>query len=606
MRAFTLFLAFCWFCSFRAIGQQDAPLKTNEAFTRKTDSLEQLLLQPSSDSIRLKNLIELCILFNTHDLRKSLDYIKQAEAIVRTGDITEPQKGQVLFTRGNIALAIADYRTALLYFMQALRLYERLKKMENVSRTLNNIGVVYSYLKQNDLAERYFKDALRVREENGYTQDIGITYTGIGYILEEKKQYKEALVYYQKALAKGLGADDSYLKSIAYNNLGNTYTNLKQPSIAEPLLQKALVLNLEREDLHQVSVTYLHLSEVAVLRKKLDLAEFYLNKAESCARVSANQNQVIQCLKNLSNVYQLQGSYKDAYETRLKYEALHDSTINDESMKQMSALQINYDLDKKNNQIELLSKDKELALAKSSKEHLIRNILILAILVFIVLAIILVRNIRLKQRLNKGLDLENRVLTQENLAAKYEVLKSKVDPHFLFNSLNTLTSVIHFDKEKAIEFIEHFSGLYRYILETGDAELLPLHEELNITRNYLYLQKVRFGDKLIIHDTVTAEQERFIPAFALQMIVENAIKHNIISGSKKLSIFIEDEGDQLVVRNNLQQKTIVSESTKIGQSNILERYQLIGKNIPLFIETETAYIVKLPLLFEQSLSKKRT
>jgi sensor histidine kinase YesM len=195
---------------------------------------------------------------------------------------------------------------------------------------------------------------------------------------------------------------------------------------------------------------------------------------------------------------------------------------------------------------------------------------------------------------NKLLLLEN-----ESIISQYEVLKNQVNPHFLFNSLNTLSSLIRFDPEKAQNFIGEFSDVYRYVLDVKDKILVSVAEELSFVNSYLYLQKLRFGNNLnceiIISDSCMQE---FIVPLSMQMLVENAIKHNEISETFPLNISIECKDSWLIVSNNLNRVDSSLHSKKMGLKNLSERYHLISeKKVEFYIENNR-YIAKIPMIHE--------
>src|SRR5687768_4783144 len=139
---------------------------------------------------------------------------------------------------------------------------------------------------------------------------------------------------------------------------------------------------------------------------------------------------------------------------------------------------------------------------------------------------------------------------RESALAKFDSLRNQVNPHFLFNSLNALTNLVYEDQDKAAKFIKQLSDVYRYLLETHDREIVPLEEEKKFLESYLFLQQIRFGDKLKL--TVSLDEKTCMVApLVLQMLVENAIKHNIISEQSPLSIRVSIDGDFIVVENNL-------------------------------------------------------
>jgi LytS/YehU family sensor histidine kinase len=187
-------------------------------------------------------------------------------------------------------------------------------------------------------------------------------------------------------------------------------------------------------------------------------------------------------------------------------------------------------------------------------------------------------------------------LQKENIAAKYENLKSQVNPHFLFNSLNALTNLVYEDQDKAVKFIKQLSEVYRYVLDTREAEVVSLGEELKFLQSYVYLQQIRFGDKLKIHIRLDNENF-FVTPLALQMLVENAIKHNVISEDDPLNIQLYNDDGFIVVENNLQKKSLPGErSSGLGLENIRKRYELLSERSVVIIENENSFVVKLPVL----------
>jgi hypothetical protein len=187
-------------------------------------------------------------------------------------------------------------------------------------------------------------------------------------------------------------------------------------------------------------------------------------------------------------------------------------------------------------------------------------------------------------------------LREENLVFQNETLKSQVNPHFLFNSLNTVSSLIHSKPDKAEEFINNLSSVYRYILENGQKDKVPLQSELDLINRYFELHRVRDEEKILLSiDYSNAENYQILPV-SLQILLENAIKHNIATRENPLEISIYFEGQHIIVKNNLQKKASQLKSTGIGLKNLAERVRLItGKDL-ITEETNDLFIVKMPLL----------
>jgi two-component system, LytTR family, sensor kinase len=181
--------------------------------------------------------------------------------------------------------------------------------------------------------------------------------------------------------------------------------------------------------------------------------------------------------------------------------------------------------------------------------------------------------------------------------SQLEGLRNQVNPHFLFNSLNTLIYLIPEDPDRAVNFVQKLSKVYRYVLESRDASIIPLRDEVDYLNAYVFLLRERFGDNLRVQiaDFGTDLNKAIVP-LTLQMLFENAIKHNVISIEKPLLIEVFIEKNKLIVRNTLQLKNQVMHSTGVGLENIKARYQLLTKHEVGVIISREYFTVLLPLL----------
>ena len=186
-------------------------------------------------------------------------------------------------------------------------------------------------------------------------------------------------------------------------------------------------------------------------------------------------------------------------------------------------------------------------------------------------------------------------LKREQLALQYETLKSQVNPHFLFNNLNSLTSLISSNPEKAIDFVKKLSEVYRYVLDQKNHELVSLETELKFVESYIYLHKIRFGENLEVQIDVDAKNFKVIP-LSVQLLVENAIKHNEISDKKPLSIRLYTNDDQHLIVDNVLQKKSGSEGSGMGIQNISDRYGFFTDRKVLITFNSERFKVSIPLL----------
>lgn len=187
-------------------------------------------------------------------------------------------------------------------------------------------------------------------------------------------------------------------------------------------------------------------------------------------------------------------------------------------------------------------------------------------------------------------------LKEQNLIFQNETLKSQVNPHFLFNCLNTLSSLVNTQSDTAGHFIIKLSSIYRYILDNGSKVKVPLKDELQFIRDYFYLYQIRNEGKILLRIDIGDDEEYEILPVSLQTLIENAIKHNMATFEKPLRIFIYAEGEYIVVKNNVQRMATQVVSTKIGLKNLNERFTLMtGKGI-IVEKTGEEFLVKAPLL----------
>ncbi|MCX2837698.1 2TM domain-containing protein [Salinimicrobium sp. MT39] len=187
-----------------------------------------------------------------------------------------------------------------------------------------------------------------------------------------------------------------------------------------------------------------------------------------------------------------------------------------------------------------------------------------------------------------------------NASAKFESLKNQIDPHFLFNSLNVLTSLIEENPEQAQKFTTGLSKIYRYVLEQKDKELVDLEEEIKFAVTYINLLKMRFENSIYfeVPGQLSTPEAKVVP-LSLQLLLENTIKHNVVSENKPLRIKIFEEDGYLVLENNLQEKEVLQKRAGVGLQNIVSRYGLVTRREVQIIKDSEKFSVKIPILTKQ-------
>ncbi|RUA13851.1 MAG: histidine kinase [Flavobacteriia bacterium] len=185
-------------------------------------------------------------------------------------------------------------------------------------------------------------------------------------------------------------------------------------------------------------------------------------------------------------------------------------------------------------------------------------------------------------------------------SARFDALKNQLDPHFLFNSLNVLTSLIEEDPKQAQKFTTSLSKVYRYVLEQKNKDLVTVDEELNFAKTYVGLLKMRFEDSIVfdIPEKCSVPDAKIVP-LSLQLLLENAVKHNVVKASRPLHIKVFEKGSMLVVSNNLQEKQVVNKSSGVGLQNIKQRYNILTDRGVVINKTVSDFSVELPMLTQE-------
>lgn len=196
--------------------------------------------------------------------------------------------------------------------------------------------------------------------------------------------------------------------------------------------------------------------------------------------------------------------------------------------------------------------------------------------------------------------LANEKLKKENIQSKFEVLKNQIDPHFFFNSLSVLTSLVYKDADLSADYITQLSKIYRYILDISKKSLVKLESELKFIDSYIFLMKIRFADNLNfeIHISDTTKKSVYIPPNTLQLLAENAIKHNKLSDETPLLITITENNENIIISNNLNKRTLIEKSSGIGLENIKLRYELLKNKRIQIQETKDSFTVSLPKYYK--------
>jgi len=201
----------------------------------------------------------------------------------------------------------------------------------------------------------------------------------------------------------------------------------------------------------------------------------------------------------------------------------------------------------------------------------------------------------------KAAAIQQEELKRAHLALQYQSLKDQVRPHFLFNSLSSLATLINTDTAKATLFVHKLSNVYRYVLEQRENELVPLKEDLKFMEDYVFLQKIRFGDNLQVDIQLDLDLNRMVIPLSLQLLVENAIKHNEISAEHPLRIAISSTGKgHVIVKNKLHRREVSETSLGTGLENLKKQIAYFSKDPLLILEEPESFVVRMPTVISKT------
>ncbi|MCU0432026.1 MAG: tetratricopeptide repeat protein [Bacteroidia bacterium] len=458
---------------------------------------------------------------------------------------------------------------------QSYRIYDSLHYEKGMQSSLINLGVVRIIQNKPKLAREYFENALRFKKNTSDTL-LAKIYLNLGVTYDMEGQSKKAIEIYETASVYAEKIKDDESIATVYHSIGIAYAMLNDFAKSEPYELKALQSNpspkLRSQILGSLGSFYHNFGQP-------EKAEKYSKEAIALAEKEGYWDVLLTCYLNLSDLYTDIGHDSEAVAPLRKYIALKDSIDLQNTNEQLTEQEARFRFDLQRKALELAE------LKAGGQRRWVIAVSIICILL-IAISVVMYRNYRLKQRANKMLELEKRqielerlnmqeenlILQKENLTAKFETLRNQVNPHFLFNALNSLYALVETDTKRSQEFIRQFSQLYRKVLEFNDMPVISLQQEMELVNHYLFLQKIRFDSNLLVNIQIDASLlNLYIPPFAVQMLIENAVKHNTISSENPLSVTISAIPSQrkLVVSNSLNsRKAADGNSTGTGLKNI--------------------------------------
>lgn len=308
----------------------------------------------------------------------------------------------------------ADYTTALKYYLEVLKMVDTIDgNKRQLAGTLNNVGLIYQNLKNYDEALRYYSRSLKIKEEIGNKKAIGNSLHNIGLVYKLKGEYDKSLEYYTKALAIRRESNDLSGTAMTLNNIGSVYESKGEYETAFPYFVEALKVRKDLKDKYNLCISIYSLGDNYCNRKKYAEGIAYINQALEMAKSFGAKDLMKYGYETLSRVYAEQKNYAKAYEYQQLLIEIKDSILNSETTKQLFELQAKYENEKKQKEIELLTKDSEIQALQLNKNKLWISVLCVAILLIIALAALLYNRFKVKQKINQQLEHRNIEITQQ-------------------------------------------------------------------------------------------------------------------------------------------------------------------------------------------------
>ncbi|WP_420574826.1 tetratricopeptide repeat protein [Kordia sp.] len=480
---------------------------------------------------------------NTSQYNKAILYHEQAlEKAKEAGD--KELHAKALNMLGVVYRRIDDIRRALDYHQEALALAESIEdKTESVKRSiavsLNSMGNIFLVLEQYDLAVQRFKRSMKIEESVGNKLGLAINYHNIGYAKEATGDLEGALLDYKESLRYNNEINSNLGRVICNNTIGRIYIKQKKYDEAIEIISSTLESAKGLRDKFHLSGVYTTLGWAYLELKNYTKAKKYLNEGLDISQEYNLKSAIAESYGRLAVVAEQEKKYKKALDFRKKSYELNEEITNEKNFKYVNDLIVKYDTKKFNTQIENLEKENA-----TVKQTLKRNksIWVTSSIVFAFLAIMIY--ILYRQRL---LNNEKKILTLEQ-----DMLRSQMNPHFVFNSLNSIKQYIISNEQKnAVHYLNKFAKLIRKILDASRVKVVSLSDELETMDLYMSIENIRFSNEInfevLVDENINLDQIK-IPSLVLQPFLENALWHGLSSkkGEKNIKLSVTKTEDDYV------------------------------------------------------------
>lgn len=503
---------------------------------------------------------------------------------------------------GNLGLIYGDQGNTmknLEYQLKSLAINEKLNDTANITSNYSNLASIYLGQDDTTKALEYFDKALVMYQAQNAQRYIGIVYNNMGNMYRQTGNFEKAGYYLNESLRIRQELNDVLGTAISYVNLGTLYIHKREYDKAKENTLKSITYFRQLGDTASLANVYFNLGDIAKRTGKYNEAIKYCKQSFALAKEASKVNIESADCGCLYQSYKALGDHKTALKYYEQYVMLEDSLKEDELKIEMSRLEFEKEI-----LTDSLSREAEKnALKAKHQQELnqrskVTNVILISAVCALFFALLFLSRMFMFRRKSEKLKLKTQELEKQQLVNEISLLKTQVNPHFLFNSLSILSSLVRVDPDMSERFIDQLSKSYRYILEQKDQSLVTLRTELNFIDSYAFLLEIRFENKFNLQiDIPESVLDKYkIAPLTLQLLVENAVKHNRMSVSEPLIIAITMEEDVLVVRNKLQPRATDYKSTGVGLQNIMNRYALLTNRQVSAGAVNDEFMVRIPIL----------
>ncbi|MDD7915403.1 tetratricopeptide repeat protein [Polaribacter ponticola] len=436
------------------------------------------------------------------------------------------------------------YTTAINYNKEALEIAEKVENpnsgiLRSMEVSYNSIGNIYILLEQYKLAEKSFKKAIKIAEKSKNKWSLSINNENIAKIKEAQDSLDLAIYYTKKALTIDKSINNHYGRMICYNRLGKLFIKKGEYSNAKQVLNDAMPIAKSVKNNFYIALINNNLGWVDTKTKNFSKAKEHFKTSLEIAEKKNYKTALTEIYTNYSEYYEQTGNHENALKYYKKYTTISNQLLNDKTSKYVNDLIAKYDSERKTNQIKNLAKQNEIAQLQLIKNRNLWAIFLVSIFCLLVILYFLYRQNSLKK--------EKKILTLEQ-----DVLRNQMNPHFIFNALNSIKHyIINNEQKNAVHYLNKFSKLIRKILESSSVKEVSLQEELETMDLYMNIENIRFSNEIDYNFNVdqTLDLSKIkVPPLVLQPFLENALWHGLSSkkGDKNILLSVHKPSENFI------------------------------------------------------------